>query len=75
MKIEKNLMYVASTNGNQLTLSGVGSSIGVCLRVNVPLDVISELIGRQVWVNGGWGGICAIHSWPDLPKAPTETKP
>ena len=67
---ELNLMYVVSTSGNQLTLSGVGSSIGVGLSVVMPLDVIRGLVGRHVWINGGWGDICTIHSWPDLPDKP-----
>jgi hypothetical protein len=73
---ELNLMYVVSTSGNQLTLSGVGSCVGVCISVSMPLDVIQSLVGRHVWIRGGWGDICTIHSWPVLPKrpdAPTES--
>jgi hypothetical protein len=72
MQIEKNLMYVVSTSGRLLTLSGVGSSIGVSLEVQMPLDVINGLVGRHVWINGGWGDICTVHSWPNLPKTPKE---
>jgi hypothetical protein len=69
-----NLMYVASNNGDYLTLTGIGSHISVCIRVVLPLDVLRTLVGRHVWVNGDWDDICTIHSWPDLPTKPKNTK-
>jgi hypothetical protein len=69
---EINLMYVESARGNRLSLSGVGSSVGVTIPVNLPAVLMYQLVGRHVWINGGWGDICTIHSWPDLPKLPKE---
>lgn len=71
-KIEINLMYVESSTGNRLSLLGVGSSIGVTIPVNLPEALVYQLVGRHVWINGGWGDICTIHSWPDLPELPTS---
>jgi hypothetical protein len=67
---ELTLMYVASAKGDCLTLSGVGSSLGVQVTTSMPADVLHTFVGRHVWIKGGWGDRCVIHSWPSLPKAP-----
>jgi hypothetical protein len=67
---ELSLMYVALAKDDCLTLSEVGTSIGLQITVSLPADIMRTLVGRHVWIKGGWGDCCVIHSWPSLPKAP-----
>jgi hypothetical protein len=67
---EISLMYVASAKGDRLTLSEVGSSTGLQITVSLPADIMRTLVGRHVWIKGGWGDRCVIHSWPSLPEEP-----
>jgi hypothetical protein len=67
------LMYVSEVTEDLLTLSGVGSPIGVQIKNPVPPDVMHTLKGRQVWIESEWGDRCEIHSWPALPKPPEKT--
>ena len=71
---ELSLMFVTEAKGGFLTLLGVGSFVTVQIAAPVPDDVLDTLVGRHVWIDGGWGGRCVIHSWPDLPKQPEEKK-
>ena len=67
------LMYVSEVKGDSLVLSGVGSSLGVVITTSLPVEVMHTLVGRHVWIKGGWGDRCVIHSWSALPKPPEKT--
>jgi hypothetical protein len=70
---ELSLMYVSEVTGDSLVLSGVGSSLGVVITTSLPADVMHTLVGRHVWIKGGWGDRCVIDSWSALPKPPEKT--
>ena len=71
-KEPETLMFVRNVvNGNgiaTLCMYEVGDG---CTAVNItmtlPPEVARALLGRSAIVSGGWGSICKIKRWLDLP--------
>lgn len=65
---ERTLMFVADVRNGMFELSMVGEpTTKANIPHNVPDDVARRLIGRQVWLLGGWGGGAVLGKWVDLP--------
>jgi len=68
------LMYVSGAydddGGTSISCLEIDGSLGAGFFLSVPYSVGSALKGRHVWVIGGWGDECKIHSWVELPEKP-----